>query len=976
MPSGVNDYDKFWVYRSTASFLESEKNNGGYVYIITTFTYNLTFSPTTYVDSGLTNNQTYYYHISILDKGDDGTGLYSIPKESFSVVEVSTCPWEPPPSAPSGFTGVALSTYSINWSWNDVANESGYRVKYSTSPFGVSASSSLPVNTVNWTEAGFSANTSYYRLVVATNTAGEGAISNADITYTLAKPPVAPIVFTNVGYSSATLQWTKDSDNPSWTRYGVIISTNPECYGATVSTAVNFSKNLTAGTITGFSLNSETTYWFRIIAFNENQVQTAYIQNSTMTKVGPPVSPSNLKIYAVLGTTSIYWQVDDNSIKETGMYISSGTNTTMRLSGNLANTLFTGTTYWAETGLSTNTAYTRYAEAINESGAVWSVSITSYTLANSPTGLSSVSVYSTSSTIQWTNVGATRYAIERSTGFVSAVNWQYIKVWADSVSGTSLTDTTILGDTTYWYRVKSYNGDGVLNSMPSNEINIVTLPGPPTGFSGVVNSTTSITWAWADNSGSELGYRVKTSTGGIIKTLSTDITSWTEVSLSPNTQYSRYVVSYNLTGESAVSNTAAKYTLANPPVSVTVTGVTNTTADLLWGANSGSLFKIERSLSEGGSGLWTATTDYYALTTFRDTGLTQNTTYLYRLWGYNGNNVISAEPSGVISTSTLFVIELFAVTPPSGYDTGAVNITNLSGSGFVSGCQPKLSKSGQTDIVGSNVVVVSSGQITCSYDLTGKATGYWDVVVTTGSVSGTLVNGFEIKKTASTTQTVDPKTEAEVTLKTETVDVKIEVPANTFSETVTVTITTTTAPVSDRVTLKIINIAIEITTDKGFQPSKEITITITYRDIDVVGFDKSKLVVGRYDETNRRWLALPSTAYPDQNKVVGRTNHLSKFAILQLVPASSLSNVKVYPNPFTPKQHPAGVIIDNLTTTADIKIYTITGELVRRVDYTTQDGKTTWDGKNTAGKDVASGVYLVFIDSPEGKKTVKIAIER
>jgi len=97
---------------------------------------------------------------------------------------------------------------------------------------------------------------------------------------------------------------------------------------------------------------------------------------------------------------------------------------------------------------------------------------------------------------------------------------------------------------------------------------------------------------------------------------------------------------------------------------------------------------------------------------------------------------------------------------------------------------------------------------------------------------------------------------------------------------------------------------------------------------------------------------------------------------LQLVPASSLSNVKVYPNPFTPKQHPAGVIIDNLTTTADIKIYTITGELVRRVDYTTQDGKTTWDGKNTAGKDVASGVYLVFIDSPEGKKTVKIAIER
>ena len=45
-------------------------------------------------------------------------------------------------------------------------------------------------------------------------------------------------------------------------------------------------------------------------------------------------------------------------------------------------------------------------------------------------------------------------------------------------------------------------------------------------------------------------------------------------------------------------------------------------------------------------------------------------------------------------------------------------------------------------------------------------------------MSGTLVNGFEIKQPFSITQMVDPKTEAEVTLKTETVDVKIEVPAN------------------------------------------------------------------------------------------------------------------------------------------------------------------------------------------------------
>jgi hypothetical protein len=322
-------------------------------------------------------------------------------------------------------------------------------------------------------------------------------------------------------------------------------------------------------------------------------------------------------------------------------------------------------------------------------------------------------------------------------------------------------------------------------------------------------------------------------------------------------------------------------------------------------------------------------------------------------------------------------VKITSSTPAYCPNTGIVNITNLTGSGFVNGCQAKLSKSGQTDIIGSNVVVASSVQITCTFDLTGKTTGHWDIVVTTGSLSGTLANGFEIKPSASVTRTVDPKIAAEITLQTDSGEIKVNVPANTFSETVILTIATTTAPGTDRATLKVSNgIAIEITNDKGLQPLKEITITINYRDSDVVGFEESKFVICRYDETHRRWITLPSTASPGQNNVAGRTNHLSKFAMFQLVPAIDLSAVKVYPNPYNPARHPAGVVIDNLTTTANIKIYTITGKLVREVEYTTKTGKANWDGKNSAGKDAASGVYLVYINSPEGKKTVKIAIER
>jgi len=229
----------------------------------------------------------------------------------------------------------------------------------------------------------------------------------------------------------------------------------------------------------------------------------------------------------------------------------------------------------------------------------------------------------------------------------------------------------------------------------------------------------------------------------------------------------------------------------------------------------------------------------------------------------------------------------------------------------------------------------------------------------------------------SATQLVNPQTAAEITLSNEFIDVRVEIPAGTFGEAVNITVSNTTAPVSDRPTIKITDgIAIAITNNKGLQPSKEITITIIYRDIDVVGFDKSKFVIGRYDEIHRRWIALASNTNPKQNKVVCKTKHLSKFAVLQLAPAGNLDSVIIYPNPYNPKRHPTGVIIDNLTKVANIKIYTIVGELVREIDYTTEKGIITWDGKNDAGRNVASGVYLVFIDSPEGKKTVKIAVER
>ena len=99
------------------------------------------------------------------------------------------------------------------------------------------------------------------------------------------------------------------------------------------------------------------------------------------------------------------------------------------------------------------------------------------------------------------------------------------------------------------------------------------------------------------------------------------------------------------------------------------------------------------------------------------------------------------------------------ITPSTGVTGTTVNITNLAGTGFLSGATVKLTKSGSSDINGTSVSVVSSTQITCSFNLAGAASGQWNVVVTnTDTKSGTLTNGFTVTNPAPTVSGITPST--------------------------------------------------------------------------------------------------------------------------------------------------------------------------------------------------------------------------
>jgi hypothetical protein len=98
-------------------------------------------------------------------------------------------------------------------------------------------------------------------------------------------------------------------------------------------------------------------------------------------------------------------------------------------------------------------------------------------------------------------------------------------------------------------------------------------------------------------------------------------------------------------------------------------------------------------------------------------------------------------PGGFIVTAPAPTVT--GITPSNGANTTTVGILNLAGTNFMSSATVKLNRTGCADIPGTSVTVVSPTKITCTFDLTNKTVGPYNVVVTNpDGNSGTLPGGF------------------------------------------------------------------------------------------------------------------------------------------------------------------------------------------------------------------------------------------
>ena len=103
------------------------------------------------------------------------------------------------------------------------------------------------------------------------------------------------------------------------------------------------------------------------------------------------------------------------------------------------------------------------------------------------------------------------------------------------------------------------------------------------------------------------------------------------------------------------------------------------------------------------------------------------------------------------------------INPSNGCNTTLISVANLTGCNFSITMAPsvRLNRTGYADIAAANVTVISSTQLSCTFDITGQVAGNWNVVATNpDGQEGMLVNGFSVTPVVPTPMpTTVPPTE-------------------------------------------------------------------------------------------------------------------------------------------------------------------------------------------------------------------------
>ena len=183
-----------------------------------------------------------------------------------------------------------------------------------------------------------------------------------------------------------------------------------------------------------------------------------------------------------------------------------------------------------------------------------------------------------------------------------------------------------------------------------------TAPEVPSDLEASAVSSSEIKLTWQDNSDNESGFKIERKiSGGTYKQIAVvddGITNYRNTGLSTDTKYYYRVRAYNSTGNSAFTNEASATTkdvTPDAPTKLVASTISSSRIKLTWDDNSDNElgFKIERKRA---SGFYTQIAEVDDdVTSYTDTGLSDDTVYYYRIRAYNsaGNSAYSNIDSSI-----------------------------------------------------------------------------------------------------------------------------------------------------------------------------------------------------------------------------------------------------------------------------------------------------------------------------------------
>ncbi len=645
---------------ATGYYLDVATNNT-FTSFVTGFNNKYMNNVTTYTVTGLSGGITYYYRVRA--KNGSGTG------ESSSSITTVTIPHEP-----TATYATALTKNSFNANWNLSTGSSGYKLdvsKFSNFSSIIAGYNNLDVNDVTSSVTGLESGTTYYYRIRAYNSNGTSGNSETIITQTVPDAPVSNSA-TSIGKTSFAANWNSAVGSIEY--YLDVALTGSFNAG----TYVSGYQNLNVGNSLTYNINGlsgGTQYFYRVRASNTSGTST---NSDVVTVVTLPPIPSILSASNVQSTSfTANW---NSSLSATGYKLDVSTLSDFSSFVGVYNNLDVGdVSNSSVTGLTGGTTYYYRVRAYNANGSSENSNSMTVLIAPAvPVAAAASLITGTSFSANWnSSAGADGYKIDVATdaAFANIIALYNNK---DAGIGTSYNITGLDFGQTYYYRVRSYSG--TRTSGNSSSISVLTKPDAPATQDGISITSSSFIAKWNSSTGAA-GYYLDVSTNNNFSSFISgfnnldvsNVTTYSVIGLTANTNYFYRVRAYNNTGSSINSSIISLLTAPTAPIASAASSILNTSFTANWNSTSGATaYRLDvSSVSNFASfvGVYN-NKDVGNVTNYSITGLSGSTDYYYRVRAYNGN---SSSNSGTINLTT--------AVNPSGSPT-AIAASNNSQTSF------------------------------------------------------------------------------------------------------------------------------------------------------------------------------------------------------------------------------------------------------------------------------------------------------